>query len=168
MKLFTKAVVALFATCAIAAIQAQEAEKKPLSIDVITPAYVSNPLGGHDPDWQVAVTASFIDSSGAVVNEPVLSFRVQSGLCTSGKKRVVKMKSDNLVEVSQKVCVGTIGGGKTKIVGWLFANSENPDVLMADSKGELVYGAQVEFTVDGSYLEAKVGAYHVTASRIDG
>lgn len=107
-------------------------------------------------------------SSGAVVNEPVFSFRVRSGLCTSGKKRVVDMKPNNQVEVTQKACVGTIDGGKTRIVGWVFANSENPNVLMEESKGELVYGTPIEFTVDGGYLDAKVGAYRVTAARIDG
>ncbi|MEA8592192.1 hypothetical protein PZT57_26460 [Pseudomonas aeruginosa] len=168
MKLFTKTVAAVVVAFAIASVQAQESVKKPLSIDVHKPTYVPNTLGDHDPDWQVSVTASSVDSTGAVVNEPVFSFRVQSGLCTSGKKRVVDMKPNNQVEVTQKACVGTIDGGKTRIVGWVFANSENPDVLMEESKRELVYGTLIEFTVDGGYLDAKVGAYRVTAARIDG
>lgn len=116
-------------------------------------------------DWQVTVMASYLSNAQEPVEEPVLDAVVQDGFCALGAGRRDRPQ-DHPAERRQKVCVGSVGDGLTSVVGQVFSNRHHPDAATHEQEADLVNGQPLNFVIAGDYLDATVGVYRVTVSRL--
>ncbi|CAM5360129.1 hypothetical protein SSTU70S_05588 [Stutzerimonas stutzeri] len=116
-------------------------------------------------DWQVTVMASYLSNAQEPVEEPVLDAVVQDGFCALGAGRRDRPQ-DHPAERRQKVCIGAVGDGRTSVVGQVFSNRHHPDAATHEQEADLVNGQPLNFVIAGDYLDATVGVYRVTVSRL--
>lgn len=168
MKLFSVMVAAAITTSAFSTAFAQNQQLESTSTNVVPPSFNgANPLGENSPDWKVKVETSYLDSKGQLVTEEPVTFVVRDGFCTSDKERLVNILPSGQAKVSQKICVGSVGKGKSTLVGWLFSSKDVQGGLTSKPKSDAHYGTEVGITFEGSTVVGQFGDFRVTAQKVD-
>ncbi|HBP6526372.1 TPA: hypothetical protein L6A81_12090 [Pseudomonas aeruginosa] len=168
MKKFSTVVAAAISSCVFSIAFAQKSTPEVPSSNLVPPPFTSvNPDGESQPNWQVEVEASHLDSAGKVVKESPIVFIVRNGFCTSAKERLVNIQPSGQAKVTQKMCVGSVGEGKSTLVGWVFSDSEQYSSLSDDAEAASRYGTRVVLTFEGNSVESVFGKYRVSAKKID-
>ncbi|HEJ2342338.1 TPA: hypothetical protein ACWLUJ_006140 [Pseudomonas aeruginosa] len=168
MKNLSAVVAVAISSCMFSIAFAQPSTLEISSSNLVPPPFTSvNPDGENQPDWQVKVVASHVDSAGQVVKESPTVFVVRNGFCTSAKERLVNIQPSGQAKVTQKMCVGSVGEGKSTLVGWVFSDNDQHSTLSEDGDASLHYGTRVVLTFEGNSVEGVFGEYRISAKKID-